>query len=152
MDARREQALVDLLRREAALRKSKTIQDDMEKAEESAETEWMGVIADLQRRIVDEYLLSFSDEANSPVGASLRSITVMDLRLATLRHPEVTFWIKNNRARQGPCAGEKAPDVRLCRAIDGTETFLLKQEGERVDSPKSLATTMPLVVFAGSLS
>ena len=142
VDDRREQVLVDLLHREAALRKSKKVQDDMESAEESAETEWMSVIDVLQRQIVNEYLSTLSDQGTG--------ISVTDLRIAALRHPEIAFWVKHNRARQGELrVGDKAPDSPLRRATDGTETSLLKQKREQADSSP---TKKPLVVFAGSLS
>ena len=93
MDSERESVLADLLRREVALRVAPESQLQMEKAEESVETEWMGVVAAIQRRIVKEY--------NDSGGSQQQPITVHELRLAALRHPEIAFWVKHNRAREG---------------------------------------------------
>lgn len=144
--------LVDLLHREAALRKSSKVQDDMEMAEESVQTEWMDVIAALQRSIVDEHnsTLSGKGTAGATRNLEMSAISVTDLRIAALRHPEVAFWVKYNRARRGDLkVGDEAPDVPLRRAVDGTETYLLAPKG---DSSASITTNTPLVVFAGSLS
>lgn len=144
--------LIDLLRREAALRQSSKVQDDMEKAEENVETEWMSVIDSLQRSIVGEYNSTLSGKwtAGAPRNSEMHAISVTDLRIAALRHPEVAFWVKHNRARRGDLrVGDTAPDVPIRRAVDGTETSLLDP---KEDSSASIATNKPLVVFAGSLS
>lgn len=106
-----------MLRREAELRVSSEIQEAIEKAERSANSEWMDVIDMLQRSIVREF------NANQKKGCILH---LQDLREAALRFPEIAFWVKYNRARQGALrAGDIAPDVPLCRAQDGRETTLL---------------------------
>ena len=93
----------------------------MRQAEESVESEWMNVVDDVQHRIIREY----RQECDSS-DATLSSITVHDLRQAALRHPEIAFWVKYNRARRGDLeVGDVAPDVALCRAVDGSSTSLL---------------------------
>jgi hypothetical protein len=89
--------LFELLHREAKARRSREIQADMEKAEESINSEWMDVIEELQRRIVLDYNATLCDGQNC--GGTI--ISVNDLRRAALRHPEVAFWVEYNRARSG---------------------------------------------------
>jgi hypothetical protein len=115
----------------------------MEKAEESVNSEWMDVIEQLQRRIILDYNATLSD-GNSCGG----TISVNDLRRAALRHPEVAFWVKYNRARSGKLrVGEVAPDVPLLHAVDGRETTLLV-----TTKSASADLSKPVVVVAGSLS
>ena len=151
-DAQREEVLVDLLRREAALRKSKKVKEDMEKAEASAESEWMDVIDQLQQSIVDDYLMTQSNQSCD--GTVVRpTISVIELRLAALRHPGVAFWVKYNRARQSDLRiGEKGPNVPLRRAMDGTKTSLLEANPVPVATAAPQSREKPIVVFAGSLS
>jgi len=130
-----ERALVELLKREADLRVSEQILAEMEKAETSVDSEWMSVVESLQWRIVNEH--------NTNEGC-VAPVSVKDLRLAALRHPEIAFWVKYNRARKGLLrVGDAATDVPLIRTKDGCATTLLA--GGR-DSSK------PLVVAAGSMS
>jgi hypothetical protein len=121
--------LVRLLHREAELRKSPEIQMAMKAAEESGDSEWMDVVHDIQCRIVKD-----------STGISLN-----DLRKAALRHPEIAFWVKHNRARRGSLkVGDPAPDIRLCRAVDGSWTSLLDRSEKE--------TAQRMVIVAGSLS
>jgi hypothetical protein len=115
----------------------------MEKAEESVNSEWMDVIEQLQRRIILDYNAALSDGSNCG-----GTISVNDLRRAALRHPEVAFWVKYNRARSGMLrVGEVAPDVLLLHAVDGRETTLLA-----TTKSASAVASKPVVVVAGSLS
>ena len=84
---------MDLLRREVELRIAEETQQEMEKAEDSVASEWMDVVAEIQSRIVQEYNDSKSNDQ--------QHISVHELRLAALRHPEIAFWVKHNRAREG---------------------------------------------------
>eukprot|EP00428_Durinskia_dybowskii_P053115 CAMPEP_0170322726 /NCGR_PEP_ID=MMETSP0116_2-20130129/62152_1 /TAXON_ID=400756 /ORGANISM="Durinskia baltica, Strain CSIRO CS-38" /LENGTH=64 /DNA_ID=CAMNT_0010575607 /DNA_START=357 /DNA_END=547 /DNA_ORIENTATION=+ len=59
----------------------------MEKAEQSQASEWMDVVDRIQHRIIEEH--------------GDHDITVHDLRLAALRHPETCFWVRFNRSRRG---------------------------------------------------
>jgi hypothetical protein len=114
----------------------------MEKAEESVNSEWMDVIEQLQRRIVLDYNATLSD------GKCGGTISVNDLRRVALRHPEVAFWVKYNRARSGKLrVGDVSPDVPLLHAVDGRETTLLTT----IKSASAVASK-PVVVIAGSLS
>ena len=132
-----------LLRREVELRKSEETQEAMQQAEESVESEWMNVVEDVQHRIIREY----RQECDSS-DATLPSITVHDLRQAALRHPEIAFWVKYNRARRGDLkVGDVAPDVPLCRAVDGESTSLLAMP---LTGESSAAKR--IVVVAGSYS
>jgi hypothetical protein len=115
----------------------------MEKAEESVNSEWMDVIEHLQKRIVLDHNATLSDGINCG-----GSISVHDLRRAALRHPEVAFWVKYNRARSGKLrVGDVAPDVLLLHAVDGRETTLLAST-----KSASAVSLKPVVVVAGSLS
>ena len=108
----------------------------MEKAEESVDTEWMDVVATVQDQVVAEFRQDHADE----------DITIHKLRLAALRHPEIAYWVKYNRARQGYLrVGDTAPDTRVLCAVSGQETSLLSA---------NTATAIParVVVIAGSLS
>lgn len=109
----------------------------MEQAESSVESEWMDVVANLQAQIVEEY----RQEA-ARIGQSSAWLSVHELRLAALRHPEIAFWVKHNRAREGDLVvGKKAPDVPLVDPQSQKETTLLHQMSQK-----------PTVVVAGSLS
>lgn len=122
-----------MLRREAEERRSPKVQQAMEQAEFSADAEWMDVIDRLQHRIVRDVM---SQNNNS-------SVTVNDLRQAALRHPEIAFWVKYNRARQGQLnVGDAAPNVPVLRAIDSQVTTLLGTH----------QSSKPCVVVAGSWS
>ena len=144
----REQALVDMLHREDELRRSTEYQKEMEAAEESAATEWMGVVARIQDRVVAE-----ANEEDKPKPI----YTVEELREAASRHPDIAHWVKFNRARQGELKeGDEAPDVAM-RNLDKSETTLLegprkkaKVESNEDGDPK--AKSKPTVVAAGSLS
>lgn len=128
-----EEVLVQLLQREAAMRVSPQTQKAMEEAEDSEHVDWMVVIGDLQRRIVEEH------NTSSPENV----VSLLDLRLAAQRHPEIAFWVKYNRARQGTLkSGDPAPDVPLVAAVDGAPTTLLA----------SASTNKPVVCVAGSIS
>lgn len=108
----------------------------MTKAEESVESEWMAVIENVQLRIVKKHNLSCK-------GAK---VTVHDVRLAALRHPEIAFWVKHNRARVGTLeVGDEAPDVPLFRIRDASATTLFASFG-------SLGSSKPCVIMAGSFS
>jgi len=135
--------LVKLLRREAELRKAAETLEDMLRAEESADSEWMNAVEDLQYHIVKEY----RDRSNAS-SEEFVDITVQDLREAALRHPETAFWVKHNRARRGSLkVGDPAPDISLLRAVDGRSTALLAQPSIGRSSTPNLT-----VIVAGSLS
>jgi hypothetical protein len=140
----REAILVRLLHREGELRKAPSTLEAMAKAEESVDTEWMDVIHDIQTQIVDEFIQNNKTEHGS-AEEDLSWLSVHELRLAALRHPEICFWIKYNRARDCDLVlGQKAPDVPLVDAVTGNETTLFRKKTK--DIPKST------VVVAGSLS
>jgi hypothetical protein len=131
---------VELVRRESELRKDPKTLAEMENAEASVANEWMDVVERLQHQIIEEYRNS---EGQSRIG----SVTVTDLRAAALRHPDIAFWVKYNRARRGSLkVGDRAPDVPLRRATDGQETTLLASDSSMHDSPERT------VVIAGSYS
>jgi hypothetical protein len=91
----------------------------------------MDVVSKLQQKIVDTYNMRSSCQ-----------VTVDDLRRAAPRHPNIAFWVKYNRARQGQLkVGDDAPAVPLFRAANA--------ECTKVWSDTAGKTT---VVFAGSLS
>lgn len=146
--ATREKALVEMLRHEDELRRSPEYQKEMEAAEESANTEWMDVVARIQDRVVTE---ANEDDKPEPI------YTVEELREAASRHPGIAHWVKFNRARQGDLKeGDEAPDVAM-RDLDESETTLLegprkkaKVESNEDGDPK--ARSKPTVVAAGSLS
>lgn len=138
---------MELLRREVELRKAPETLEAMQRAEESVDFEWMNVVEDLQHRIIQQY----QTERNDSLPFEFADISVRDLRLAALRHPEIAFWVKNNRARQGSLkVGDVAPDVPLLRAIDGSLTSLLAQSS--TDAANTEPSSRRTVVVAGSLS
>jgi hypothetical protein len=127
--AEREATLVTLLQREAEMRTDPSTLRAMAMAEESEASEWMDVAARIQHQIIEEH----GDE----------DITVHDLRVAALRHPEICFWVRFNRSRRGQLAvGGPAPDVRLLKAHNGEATPLFTARGK----------TDRTVVVAGSWS
>lgn len=124
-----------MLRREDELRRAPDTQASMGRAEESVKSEWMDVVAEVQRRVVQEFQESSFSSA---------IITVGDLREAALRNPDLAHWVKYNRARRGGLkVGDTAPDVPVRRAATCEETTLLSSSS---DSGK------PVVIAAGSLS
>jgi hypothetical protein len=137
--------LVSLLLREAKMRRSQEIQEAMERAEESVDTEWMDVIDTLQRRIVLEF------HASSGECSSVSTICVSNLRKAAIRYPDIAFWVKYNRAREGMLrAGVVAPDLHLLCAVNGEATTLLARRKKVDETDRS--PPKPTVVVAGSLS
>ena len=130
----REKVLVELLEQERALRKAPESLAAMEQAEASVQSEWMQVVEGLQEKIIRDYR-NQTDSAHD--------FTVLDLRLAALRHPEIAFWVKFNRARLGHLrVGDAAPDVAMKRAADGKSVSLFH----------SSKPDRPMVLVAGSLS
>jgi len=108
---------VRLLKREAEMRTDPTILQQMEKAEESHGSEWMDVVAQIQDRVIQEH----GDE----------DISMHDLRVSALRHPEICFWVRFNRARRGHLTvGDDSPDVRLLNAHDDEATTLFHVKGK----------------------
>ncbi|CAB9505892.1 expressed unknown protein [Seminavis robusta] len=117
VDPAMEEILVQLLQRERDLRVSPASQKEMELAEKWAHSEWMDVATKIQHQVVRQH-------NNSAVGGS-KKVTVHELRLAALRHPEIAFWVKYNRARQGTLrVGDVAPNISLRRAHDNSATTL----------------------------
>jgi hypothetical protein len=101
----------------------------MELAEKSKASDWTNVAEKVQHQVLNEF--------------HQNSISLHDLRLAALRHPEVAFWVKHNRARRGDLReGDAAPNVHLLRAQDDEPTSLLEE----------ISTDDYTVVVAGSLS
>lgn len=132
----REQVLIRLLHREAKMRKSPKFQDAMEAAENSVHTEWMDVVIKLQEKIIQDY-----NEKNT--ANVIGPISVNCLRLAALRHPEIAFWVKYNRSREGHLrTGDLAPNVPLIHLKTKKETSLLMGATKK----------KPIVIVAGSLS
>lgn len=143
MSKSRDAVLVKLLRREVELRKSEETLEAMQQAEESVESEWMNVVEDVQHRVLREYT-----HEHDPSDATFPKITVHDLRQVALRHPEIAFWVKYNRARRGDLkVGDVAPDVPLFRALDNESASLLAM-------PSAGGSNAPkrIVVVAGSYS
>ena len=113
----REATLVTLLKREAEMRTDPSMLQQMEKAEESHSSEWMDVVEGIQHRIIKEH--------------GNQDITVHDLRVGALRHPEISFWVQFNRSRRGHLrVGEQAPDVRLLKAHNDEATNLFNTRGK----------------------
>lgn len=129
--AQKETILMELLEKERASRVSPETQTKMEQAEASVNSEWMDVATDIQYQIVAEH------NAQNPHFP----VSVLDLRLAAGRHPEIAFWERFNRARTGHLkVGDMAPNVPLVRARDNHQTSLLAGHNQ------------PCVVMAGSWS
>jgi hypothetical protein len=107
---------VTLLKREAEIRTDPSTLQLMEKAEESQASEWMDVVALIQNTVIQEH----GDE----------KITVDDLRVSALRHPEICFWVRFNRSRRGHLTvGDHAPDIRLLKAHNDQATTLFEVGG-----------------------
>jgi len=120
---------VRLLKREAEMRTDPSMLQQMEKAEESHGSEWMDVVAQIQDRILQEH---------GDVKISLH-----DLRVSALRHPEICFWVRFNRSRRGHLTvGDESPNVRLLQAHndEATTLFHVKDKKDRT------------VIIAGSWS
>lgn len=129
-----------MLRREDECRRDPETQSLMEQAEESVDTEWMDVAAEVQRRVVKEFHELFSP-----------AITVEELRMAAQRHPEIAHWVRYNRARHGKLkVGHVAPDVRIRHAYSGEVTTLLTSHYHSTN--RESKGEKPIVVVAGSWS
>jgi len=134
-----------MLRREVELRTSTEIMEAMEEAEKSDATEWMDVAEKVQHQVVQEYHEKQRQE-HGDESYHFEELGVHDLRLAALRHPEIAFWVRFNRARQGKLkVGDKAPNVPLLQVRDGQPAMLLGSESCDNDDQRT-------VVVAGSLS
>ena len=89
----------------------------MEQAETSHASEWMDIVDQIQHRIINEH--------------GDHNITVHDLRVGALRHPEICFWVRFNRSRCGHLrVGDQAPDVHLLKAHNGEATTLFNVSGK----------------------
>lgn len=142
---------MEMIRREVELRKAPETLAAMECAEDSVQSEWMDVVEGVQHQVVTEFHESshrFSAEATDITLQDLTDITVQDLRAAALRHPEVAFWVKHNRARRGTLeVGDAAPNVIVRRAVDEELSMLLKDT-----SMSGSENAERTVLVAGSLS
>jgi len=123
-----------MLQREAELRLCKETQQLYEKAERSADTDWMEVTDQLQRRVIREFEYHEDEEQ-----------ALFELRTAAVLHPEEPEF-KNHttlcEVQQGKeRCGDRAPDVELIQ-MDGLSKIKLSQ----------FASNRPLVLFAGSYS
>lgn len=118
-----------MLRREVELRKSPLTLQKMMEAERKGD--WLEVAEKVQEQVI----LQFTTSKFRP--------SLLDLRLAALRHPEIAFWVKYNRARRGDLqVGDTAPNVSVLKAVDGTPANLLDNIGDEDIT----------VIVAGSLS
>ncbi len=136
-----------MLRRENDLRRAPETQAAMERAEGSARSEWMDVVEDIQKQVVQEV----QDRSSN------HKITIQDLRSAAMRYPDIAHWVKYNRARRGNLkVGDAAPDVPLrCATTCGPTTLLtnkVKLDSDSRDLKGGQKKDKPMVVFAGSLS
>lgn len=140
----REDILRAMLHRENDLRRAPETQAAMERAEGSARSEWMDVVEDIQKQVVQEFQ-----------NKSLHKITIQDLRSAAMRYPDIAHWVKYNRARRGTLkVGDAAPDVplRCARTCDPTTLLTYKIEHDSGSRDLKGGQKKPIVVFAGSLS
>lgn len=141
-----------MLQRENDLRRAPETQMKMEEAEESAITEWMDVVEDVQKQVVKEFRTKFSPSSGV--------ITINDLRNAAMRYPDIAHWVKYNRVRRGRLkVGDVAPDVpvRYANSCQATTLFMDKEEkgsgsDSSTSSEKSEKNSKPIVIAAGSLS
>jgi hypothetical protein len=120
-----------MLQREEELRWSEAVQQRFTAAEASGTSEWMDVAREVQLEVLKE----FHYEEDSLVALHA-------FRLAAQKYPEISMYIRENRARAGTLVvGDDAPNVQVV-ALNGTTTRLLDySNGDR-----------PLVVVAGSYS
>lgn len=133
-----------MLHRENDLRRAPKTQAAMERAEGSATSEWMEVVEDIQKQVVQE-----------AQDKSSHKITIQDLRSAAMRYPDIAHWVKYNRARRGHLkVGDAAPDVPLRCATTCDPTTLLTHKAQHDSDSRGLKGRQkkPIVVFAGSLS
>jgi len=130
-----EDLYCSMLHREAELRKAPETLKRME-ISEGRKGDWVDVVEKIQQQVLDEFqgqgksnrILHIipSRSLNTTSG-----ITLTGLRQAALRHPEIAFWVRYNRARRGNLrVGDTAPNVALVRAIDGTTPIKLFGEDD----------------------
>ena len=133
-----------MLHCENDLRRAPETQFAMERAEASADTEWMDIVEGLQIEIVKKF-----QNMQSP------AITLEELRSAAMRYPDIAHWVKFNRARYGKLkAGDAAPNVPLLCAKTYEETTLLTNNllYSNVRDANKRQKKKPVVIIAGSLS
>lgn len=119
-----------MLQREVELRTCPATLEKMERVEAGG-GDWVMVAEQVQRQVLQEF-------------ATRHKFGLHDLRLAALRHPEICFWVKYNRACRGNLrVGDVGPNVNLLRALDGQPTKLFLEGCEQGDRT---------IVVAGSLS
>ena len=126
------------------LRRAPETQLAMERAEASVDSEWMDVVEDLQKEVVQK----FQNMQSS-------AITLEELRCAAVRYPDIAHWVKFNRARHGNLKiGNKAPNVPLLCALTCREKALLTNytPSSNVGDAAMGQKKKPVVVLAGSLS
>ena len=157
-DDSRQDILKAMLRRENDLRRAPHTQLAMQHAEASADSEWMDVVEDVQRQVVQEFKTSFPPSLLSP------ALTLNDLRQVAIRYPDIAHWVKHNRARRGKLkVGDTAPDVPLRYASTCEATTLLatmssnkscnaSDDDGANEAEKGSKKSKPVVIAAGSLS
>ena len=125
--------VVSMLKRENELRLSDEVQRRFAEAERSGTTDWIEVACSVQKEVLREYNVDFSE------------CTLHAYRCAANKH-QVSLYVKHNRAREGDLrVGSNAPNVSVVSIEENGSTrsqpLLEFQQRDR-----------PLVVIAGSLS
>ena len=130
MSTLRKQDIIPMLRREEELRFSSAVQSRFTIAENSSNSEWMDVANEVQLQVLFEF--NYVQTSKS----------LNELRLAAQSHPEISVYIRENRARQGQLSvGDIAPNVQV-KSINNTQKNILDYSN----------ADRPLVIIAGSYS
>lgn len=111
-----------MLKREVELRKCPATLARMAEVE-AKKGDWVMVAENVQKQVLAEFAQIHPNHFRP---------SLQELRLAALRHPEIAFWVKYNRARRGHLrAGvDVGPNVNLLKASNGQPTKLLEGCGE----------------------
>lgn len=111
------------------------MQKEMEVAETKPDQDWIDIAVKIQKQVVTEFQALYPH----------LNLTIVDLRRAARRYPDIAFWVKYNRARKGSLSvGDDAPNLVLYDTHMQQDTTLF--HGNEISSAK------PIVIVAGSLS
>jgi hypothetical protein len=129
---------------EDTLRRSAIVQNLMEEAEQSVDSEWMEIAEEVQRQVVIAHIGTTSEAAVEKA--------LLHLRYASQENPDIAHYVKFNRARKGTFqVGDVAPNLSLLDATTGKPMNLLGQDTTGAVQPVQ-CNSKPTVIIAGSYS
>lgn len=130
-----EAILKSMVQRENDLRRIPQMQKEMEVAETKPDQDWIDIAVKIQKQVITEFQALYPH----------LNLTIVDLRRAAKRYPEIAFWVKYNRAKKGSLSvGDNAPNLVLYDTHLEQDTTLFNDN--------EISSAKPIVIVAGSLS